>query len=259
MAQRREKKRRAIYSWGHPPNLSNRSVEAKHALGIISLLQLLQAALSPSLASVPLLGALITERIVDIHRDSVTSSSLVQNVSDLVANLRSLLIRSSSVGLVAQQRAHKNVLVSVRESGALGANSLDAFSGVTIESDQRAVEDGVASDVVGKVVEGLLLRGWVVCLEVNGETGVHGSVLLAGAILSGHPDPFGKICVDTLLCVNCEGLQFLEGTSVCLVDYVNALLHEEDLDNRLFLLVSHLSKKRNRGQNLHQWDPNREC
>ena len=214
-------------------HLCYRSVEAEQSLRIIGLFQLLQTALSPALTPIPLLRTFIAKSIIDISWHVLTSRSLVEDLADLVAHLRGPVVQLSTIRLVSDQWTDEDVLVSVGKSGAFGINRLDALGGVTIKSDQRVVEDGVATDVLSEKVKGFLLCGGVECLEVDGEPRVHGSILLTRTVFRGDADPLGKICVKTLLCVNREGLQFVEGGTVCLVDGLDAFLDQEDLDNGL--------------------------
>jgi hypothetical protein len=80
---------------------------------------------------------------------------------------------------------------------------------------------------------------WVVCLEVNGETRVHGSGFLAGSIGRGDTDPFCEIGVATAVGFLGNGAQGVEGGSVGGVDGLDAFLDNQNLDDGLKVIIRH--------------------
>lgn len=167
----------------------------------------------------------------------LTSSTLVQNLSELVAQLSDLLIQLRAIRHVRDQRRTEDILFTEGKGGALLIDGPHTLCGVSIKGEQGAIEDGITANSVGEKVKGFLLRLWVVCLEVDGEPRVHGTGLLAGSVSRGDTDPFGEVGVAAAVGFLGNGTQRVEGGSVGGVDGRDTFLDNENLDDGLKVII----------------------
>ena len=171
----------------------------------------------------------------------LTSGTLVQNLSKLVTQLGDFLIQLRAIRHVRDQRRGEDILITEGKGGALLIDGPHTLCGVSIKGEQGAIEDGITADSVGENLKSFLLRLRVVCLEVNGEPRIHGSCLLAGSVSRGDTNPFSEIGIAAAVGFLGNGGQGVEGGSVNGVDGFNAFLNNENLDDRLKVIIRHSS------------------
>ncbi|MAD83897.1 MAG: hypothetical protein CL912_13120 [Deltaproteobacteria bacterium] len=214
--------------------LRDRSVEAELSTWVIILLQALKTALTPAISSIPSLSSLITISVVDISVKALLSAGLVQDVTDLVAELGCHGIGGSAGGFVGEEGSDEEVILTVGESSGVGAESLDSLHGVALEHEEGVGEGSAGGG--GGVLEELVhggLSGGVVRLEVDWETGIGVSGLAAWSICERDSGPGSQITVVSWGVGVNDWSEGFEGGGVSGADNVDAFLDEVECDDGL--------------------------
>lgn len=119
----------------------------------------------------------------------------MEDVTELVAELGSLLVQVSTGGLVGDERGSEEVGITEGKGGRLAVDGAETLGGVTLEHEEGVGKRRARSDVGGKVLPGLLHGLDVVRLEVQREAGVDKAILLAGSSVEADASPLGEVTV----------------------------------------------------------------
>ena len=126
------------------------------------------------------LGRLVSIAVVDIATQHGAPGPLVQNVTELIPQLRGGRIQGRSGRSILQERSNEEVFGAVGKGRGGAGDRLDALGGIPLEQEERVVEGRRAVCAGGKEVVDLLLGCGVVLGEVDGPTWVGKPGLLAG-------------------------------------------------------------------------------
>lgn len=190
--------------------------------------------MAPLISTVPGRGSLVTISIVDVSVKAGLSTGLVEDIADLVAELRGHSVGSLSGGLVREERSDEEVVLAVGEGRGVGAESLDSLHGVALEHEEGVGEGGAwgGGGVLEELVHGCLGLG-VVGLEVDGEAGVGVSGLAARSVREGDTGPCCQIAVVAGGVGIDDGSKSLEWCRVGGTDNIGSFLDEVESNDRL--------------------------
>lgn len=220
----------------------HRREEAETSLRIILLLQLSQLLLPPCLAPVPLTGRLVAISVIDIGALHLPPCSLMENVTEVVAELGGLGIQlRRSVGHVRDERGGEDVLVPVSVGRGVAVDLPDALGGVAFEHEEGVVEGGGPGDRGGVVVVGFSEGRRVVGGQVDGEAGIYEPFLLAGGLGEGDARPGGEVGVVAGLGVDLERADVVEGFCVGFCYLLDSFL--DDVKDNDGLKTLHVNEK----------------
>ena len=197
----------------------------------------MQTLLSPNLTSIPIARLLIAISIVDVDTHVPLSRSSVKDVTQVVTNLSSLLIKRSITRLVSNQRCSKDVLVTESKSRVLGIGAADGLSGVSFEHKDGSVEGRLGACLGGEELPCVLHGFDVVLLEVKREARVDKAVLLAWDGINVNLCPSGQVAVVSGLGSDGNGLEVVERLGDLGVNGLDALLDQPEKDDRLGMLA----------------------
>jgi hypothetical protein len=226
----------ALFMYYWLSSLCNGAIEAELAIGIILLLQALETLLSPSLASVPVTRLLISESIVDIDTHTPLARCSMEDVTQVITKLGSLLVESGITGLVSNQRSSKDILVAEGKSRVLGFNTTHSLSRVSLEHENGSIEGRLRASFGGKELPSVLHGGDIILLEVQGEPRVDKAILLAWDSINIDLSPPGQITVVSGLGSDGDGLEVMEGLGDLGIDGLDALLDQPEKNDGLQLL-----------------------
>lgn len=213
--------------------LGNRAIEAEFALRVIFGLQRLETILAPLVGTVPFRSGLVTERIVEVDVNLLTTTTPVDDLAQLVAKVSSLLVQGGAVGGVGDERGEEKVVLAEGKGSGVTVDSLDTLVRVTLEHEEGVVEGRIALDVSREQVVGLALSGDVVGLDVDGEPGVVEAGLLARDGIKVDSGPGSEVEVGSGGGRGRDRADVEEGLGVGGVDDIDTLLDDPEQDDGL--------------------------
>lgn len=220
----------------HVPCSRNRSKEAELALRIILALQALQTLLSPNLTSIPVARLLVAISIVDIDTHARLTRGSVEDMTQVVSDLGSHLIKRSITRLVSDERSSEDILMTEGESRVLGVGAANGLGGVSFKHKDGSVE-GRLGACLGSEELPCVLHGFdVVLFEVKRETRVDEAVLLAWYGINVDLSPSSQVAVVSGLGSDGDGLEVVEWLGDLGVNGLDTLLDQPEKDDGLGML-----------------------
>lgn len=219
--------------------LQNRRVEAELAFGIVLCLEGLQPVLPPGVVAVPLLRSLGAVGVVDVGVQLRLLGSLMNNLAQLVPELRDGRILRGAGGVVDDERGSEHTVGAESKGTGAGVDGANTGGGVILEHEDRVcvwivgTRDGGGVEVVGGSQ-----RGTVVVLDVDGEAGVVEAEVLARRRVKSDVCPGTEVAVGAGLGGHGQRADVPEGLGVDRVDNVDAFLHREHDDDGLVSIES---------------------
>lgn len=206
--------------------LSNWGKKAKLACRVILLLQGPQTILTPLLTPVPLLRRLIAIGIVDIRANLLESTSLKEDLTKLVTQLRGRIVALRAGGRVGDKRGGQDILTPEGKGSGIAVDGVHTLHGVALEHEDGVVERRGPAGGGGEDVVCLLLGRDIVSFEIDWEAGVDESGLLAWRRGRGDAGPSGEIGVASSHRFSGQWADVVEGLCVGCVDCLYSFLDD---------------------------------
>jgi hypothetical protein len=157
----------------------------------------------------------------------------MEDLTQLIADLCSLLIKLGITRLVSYERRSEDVLVAESKSCTSVVGASDGLGRVTLEHKDGSVEGGLRTSLFCKEIPGVLHGRDIIFLKIKRETGVHKTALLTRRGINIDLGPPGKIAVVSRLGGNGNRLEVVEGLRDLRIDSLDTFLDEPEKNNRL--------------------------
>lgn len=130
--------------------------------------------------SVPVFWGLVSISIVDVCVQLAVTATIEDDLAKFIAEFRRCRIDLCSVGRVSDERREKERVLSECEGRSVVAKSFYASMGIALEHEEGTVEGRACCGAGGEKIVGLPLGRGVVRLDIDRESRIDLSILLAG-------------------------------------------------------------------------------
>jgi hypothetical protein len=113
--------------------------------------------LAPPLTAIPHFRVLVAICVVDVASNTRQTAGLVENPTELVAQIASLLVESGPIGSIGNQRSRQEMSVAEGKCARSAVDSLDALDRVALKHKQGALKGRGAPSGRRKHLVGLFL------------------------------------------------------------------------------------------------------
>lgn len=157
----------------------------------------------------------------------------MEDIAEMITQLRSLVFKLPPSGHVGDERRSKEILSPEGKGTGVLVDGPDTLRGISLEHEYRVIESRRPADGGGEHVVCLLLGRDIVALEIDGETGIGESYLLAWWRGRSNISPSSKVSVASSDRVSGQRADIMEWFGVNLVDLLHSFLNNVEEDNGL--------------------------
>lgn len=157
----------------------------------------------------------------------------MKDLTQLIADVCSLLVKLGISRLVCYERRSKDVLVAESKCRTSIVDASHSLGRVALEHEDRSAEGGLRASLRREEVPSILHGSDIILLKIKRETRVHKTALLTRRGINIDLGPPGKIAVVSRLGSDGNRLEIVKGLRDLRVNSLDTFLDEPEKNNRL--------------------------